>query len=465
MWIVPRPRGARAVALRLTVTNAPPPPAAHVLLRSAQGARELDFAVTWERVGDGPLAAWWTSLLVEDLEPDERYQIWAELGGRRVGPAMARTLPDELPSDPSRPLSLLLGSCFSYRSDKQGAVGDLPGILPFARAPHVKLLCGDQVYLDYPVGQPQPNKDDALRELFLRKYQETWDQGAGPGDRGFGSFLRWGSTVFVSDDHEFWNEYPMKQLQLSGTWSRDGRERRRRISRELFRAFQEAYGRGDGTRTLRTIEVGEPGTSGHLEIKVLDGRYFRTRARAFWPADLEAVRDWLGALSRPGVLVLNQPIFARAKPGVLPQFEDYGALCGALQRARHDVLVLAGDIHGGRLARVELTRSHGAPAPTTIHELIASPMALTRPSAYAKAPAHGTFPAGKVVTGWRGQRAAVTTQAIVAEDHVASLELLRKGDAVHVTIDFWRPRGLPVKNGARRPPGPILRQSARLVLR
>jgi hypothetical protein len=96
----------------------------------------------------------------------------------------------------------------------------------------------------------------------------------------------------------------------------------------------------------------------------------RGTERFMLDADLDRLVEWLAGLRCPGVLVLGQPLHAipvsRWK-GLfetidiitdinLPAFTQFARLAQALQRAPHDVCVLSGDVHFGRVASVELFR-------------------------------------------------------------------------------------------------------------
>jgi hypothetical protein len=114
----------------------------------------------------------------------------------------------------------------------------------------------------------------------------------------------------------------------------------------------------------------------------------RGTERFMLDADLDRLVEWLAGLRCPGVLVLGQPLHAipvsRWK-GLfetidiitdinLPAFTQFARLAQALQRAPHDVCVLSGDVHFGRVASVELFRE-GDIEPMRLFEVIASPMA------------------------------------------------------------------------------------------
>ena len=55
-----------------------------------------------------------------------------------------------LPTFEEKPFTVLLASCFCKREDDEGAVGRTYAQLPAGSRPDVKILCGDQVYLDDP---------------------------------------------------------------------------------------------------------------------------------------------------------------------------------------------------------------------------------------------------------------------------------------------------------------------------
>ena len=64
----------------------------------------------------------------------------------------------------------MLGSCFFAREDPNGNVGRTYMNLPSAARPHIKFLCGDQVYLDNPPQDCRVIVDDkhivAVRNVF-----------------------------------------------------------------------------------------------------------------------------------------------------------------------------------------------------------------------------------------------------------------------------------------------------------
>jgi hypothetical protein len=98
-------------------------------------------------------------------------------------------------------------------------------------------------------------------------------------------------------------------------------------------------------------------------------------------SDFDALTQWLGSLSGPGILVLGQPLIAEATPWsrsvdhVLPDYRQYGRLIRALFDAQHDVVLLTGDVHFSRIASCRLH------AEARLIEVISSPLALVDPGA------------------------------------------------------------------------------------
>lgn len=153
---------------------------------------------------------------LEKLAPRTSYPLKLRVDGRHAaGPernlrdGSVTTLPAALPVEEERPFTLLLGSCFYGPEDRDGAVGKAYHHIPEAGRPDVKVLCGDQVYLDNPwkettfkwyLGNRKPG---VFRAMLFDKYMANWGQ-----DAGFRRLLADGANYFCSDDHEFWNNAP-----------------------------------------------------------------------------------------------------------------------------------------------------------------------------------------------------------------------------------------------------------------
>jgi hypothetical protein len=371
------------------------------------------------------------------LDPDRRYPVRLLTNGLQRATATLVTLPDELPTLDARPFVCLLGSCFSMLTDRGGSAGAAFFGLPAAARPHVKFLCGDQVYLDAP-----PFRylkffgEDDLRAELVSKYVETWGQ-LGPAS-GFARLLREGATYFLSDDHEFWNNAPMKTALVRNTYWRpfgDGGASWKRIATELYRLFQAPM-------LSATFKVGR------LSFRVLDTRLGREHDRSLLvPRDeMTALEKWVLELDGPGVLVVGQPVFAR-EAGLrgnlfdwgLPDFSQYGDLVRALQRSPHDLLVLTGDVHFGRVSTCRLTNG------SMLIEVVASPFSLVDPHARGKwEEPPKAFP-GVPVAGATQPRTAFEAHDL-EDNHFATLEFWADGSRVRVAVRAW-----PIPTVSARP--------------
>lgn len=385
---------------------------------------------------DGPVGTWNPADHVPALLPntaaaarDTRMWRW-ELTGlapgteytvryveRGTDAAVFRTLPDDL----SRPFTILLGSCYAEDSDlpdplvskvvrasgERRLLGPLVAFVQEARhlvggavtflrngpvtdrprghvsrryqrlwetpdRPDVKILVGDQVYLDAPwywfLGVPLPGSPVARH--ISATYSRTWEKLAW--------MLSHGGTVCVSDDHEFWNDFPYRPplvTVFTKFWLRRFRGRWEEHARRFLEAVQLP-------RPLSRLAVGA-----ELDVLVADTRINRSADGFMAEADFTALLGWIGGLRGPGVLAIGQPLLGPARSVKkrlivtdhnLPAFRDqYVRLCDALAAAPHDVLVLAGDVHYGRVTELAVPRADRA-RPGRIVEVISSPMALVK---------------------------------------------------------------------------------------
>ena len=365
-------------------------------------------------------------ITAEGLQPGTRYSATAH--GIRV---RFSTLPAVLPREGERPFTVCLGSCFSIGSGKGVEVGRAVGNLPEHLMPDLKILCGDQVYLDFPaflLGVPFHAR--GLASNFLRKYLRNW------GDTGgFQSLLAIGSSYFTSDDHEFWNNYPNPATIISNTWSSAGRKSLREAAFPLFEDFQcEQPGDVGRTRAFRV---------GSLSFLVVETRALREPGdeRFMSPARLSEVLDWIGRLDGPGVLVVGQPLFEapvnwfqrRFVDRSLADYTQYQELARALLRGTHSVLILTGDVHYARIASTTLLGTPGTPE---ITEVIASPLALVAGAPKFPPDAPSRFPP-KAVSGVVQMPVKTFQEGKRKGDNFAVLQFTEVPGRVKVRIRHW----------------------------
>jgi hypothetical protein len=346
-----------------------------------------DPALTALKIGgaDLPLGPWdsyttrsglntihYQYLLVGGIQSGSEYLLELFLGGQVVAQARVRTLPDVLEPLGGNPFTILLASCFCSSRSESISLGATYLNLQRLIRTDLKILCGDQVYLDDPALYFLWNTHsyEELEDLLFRNYIRTWTQmgwsEAGTFEGGYQQMLQNGANFFSSDDHEFWNNAPNWASLVRDTWSRSGRDNWWDIANKLLRVFQTL-------NTRRVFKIGD------LSFLILDTRVNRDEARnrLLSDEDLEALRTWVNGLDGLGVVVLGQPIFTeksgwkgRFLDWSFPDYGQYEEIMRVLYRTEHSILVLSGDVHFGRIASIQIKDN------VYLYEIIASPTAL-----------------------------------------------------------------------------------------
>jgi hypothetical protein len=319
------------------------------------------------------------TVTLADPQPGAAYEL---LIPELQGPVRWRSLPNSL----DEPVTFLLSSCYWLPNDKEGAYGAAVRDLTKLLGPAFKLLIGDQLYQDYPMNWYLPR---SIFELFADRYEEYWGNGA------YQEVLQAAPNYFVGDDHEFWNDFPERQMQLPRTWRRTSREECAEAAQSLYHLYQRAAN-PDEARFYR-FAIGD------VSFFVSDARSERTyiddpSLHFFSDEQWQALETWADELQGPGVFILAQPIFQEDgdwKDHSLSNFgENYGRLCQLIERCLtgsdgnqpHDILILTGDIHNARYTEAKIA---GVQTTTSIHELVASPVSRVGPyvrEAHAKPP-------------------------------------------------------------------------------
>ena len=421
------------------------PPAAVIEATESGGAAAKQVNVApahWSPVDAGkriPIAevtAWTAMVTITGLASGRRYGVRCALPGSE-GTCTVRTLPPDLPTGSDRPFTIWLGSCFAHYQDESGAAGDNYRRLPSDFAPDLKILCGDQVYLDNPATQIVPKDPAELGQFFLDKYTRTWAQGL-EADRGFSHLLSEGATWFLADDHEFWNNHPNWSPLLHTHGGDEDRRRWEDVAKSLYQSFQGWPARDP--RDVRTFSVGP------VEFLLLDTRFGREPGDEKFtaPASLEAAVAWLvgGAPDTVGVLVLGAPMFTKRKGVIkawiadrsLANYSQYATLADAILASPRSLLVLAGDIHAGRLATAQL--SSGA----ALVEVTSSPLALVSNAAKGSVkPPPPRFPveAGALPRCIVNPVQWIDGDVGLAEEHFTTLGFAKTDQSVSVRISAW----------------------------
>jgi hypothetical protein len=391
----------------------------------------------WQSLAGGRHKLVYARVNVPNLDPGRRYHLRLDAAGRLMAVGSVTTLPAGLPGAAEPPFSVLLGSCFHVLNDKQGAAGGT-----FARTPppNIKILCGDQVYLDAPWSHflIHTHSKAEMEARFFETYQRTWEQ-TGPAS-GFRTLLQDGANYTTADDHEYWNNAPTAAAYARDTWMDGNRKNWWDAGSALYAAFQN-------DRAVDQLQVG------NLSFFIADTRRNRDtgRARFMLDADLEALTAWIRGLTGPGVLVVGQPVFS-GKSGFMGRFQDwsmpdftdqYARLARALYDATHSVLLLTGDVHFGRVAHCDLPASRQG-TPVKLVEIISSPMSLVDAKvggSWSKAP--DTFPAPGIVNNLGRLTVRTEMGFQMKTNHFLTLEFWGVASGVHVAVRSW-----PIGQGA-----------------
>ncbi len=307
-------------------------------------------------------------------------------------------------------LRLLLASCF-HNTEDHGRVAAAYDRLRLQDLPHLRIHCGDQLYLDAGALPDGPTAFDRSE----KRYDAYWH------DPAYSRFLRGGASIFAPDDHEFWNDYPYRMPYLSRSWDANWQEHEK-AALDLFLAYQ-ALSNPAGSPSF-TLDLGL------ISLFMLDTRTRRGTngrnppKRLFDVAQRQSLTAWSQTLTKPGVLVSAMPLlqkpaskilFFTSDHNLLSFADDARAIWSAVEQAPHDVLVLAGDIHQGRAAEWQSGAGFGV---RKRHELTSSPLSLLSwgPGSRGK----GKEAPSGLDLGPMGKRDSTTTYA-TARDHFTLL--------------------------------------------
>jgi hypothetical protein len=420
--LMPREVGPRSAWLSIIWPAATPPVAA--LLHG--GPMSVPVAGQWTPLpGAVPPDLWQLRVELTGLAPGSRYRIVLVDGGASAAECRFTTLPDFLPTA-GDPLVMLVASCFSGQRDPAGALGRAFLRLPSPYQPDLAIFTGDQVYLDTPIAHFlfRPHTPAQLALEFAANYAATWGQRLPDG--GFG-LMASGVAAFLSgDDHELWNNAPNLALHLPDTWTEGGRQAWATLAGQLFDAYQTP-------RRMHSFELPP------LSVRIVDTRFARSadRSRFMDAATMVEIAGWLAALTGPGLLAVGQPILVpltgwrgHLTDWALSDYAQYGDLVRALTAVAHDVVVVTGDVHFGRVAEVQL------PNGRRLVEIVSSPMILVddRAGRNWKAPP-ATFPAWPIPGAVSSPVAVRPFQSI--ENQFATLGLWSEGASVRLDHTCW----------------------------
>lgn len=312
-------------------------------------------------------------------DTNERFTLDVIAGDQRVQLTCKR-LPAKLPGKSQSAFNLLLCSCYYQPNDRALALSHL--VKQIKPAPDFTLLAGDQVYLDLPSQQNLPRDKKSLAAVLGKKYQLNWFSD-GLKQPGLAGVLSHGPVLCVPDDHEFWNNYPLFQVQLDNTHREQDRNSWRDLATRLYERYQMTPAQRDGFFRQDIAP---------LSMLFLDGRTRRDSEgkHMFTASTHAAIEQWkqdllarkknnqptVGLLSSGQALVIEKPgVWDRHIADMeMINYEDFAQLRNALFElfiAEIPVLYITGDVHWGRILEGKNPRGK-----TLFYEIIASPARL-----------------------------------------------------------------------------------------
>lgn len=309
----------------------------------------------------------------------ERFTVLVRAGAESVS-FTSKKLPQNLPAKHLPSFNLLLSSCYYQPNDKAQALGSL--LKSIKPAPDFTLLAGDQVYLDLPSLQDLPFDKQQLAQILEKKYQANWFSESVQ-QPGLANMLSHGPVLCVPDDHEFWNNFPLFQVQLDNTHHKNDRDNWLELANRLYERYQRSPTQAAGFFRQDIAP---------LSMLFLDGRTTRdaggkhmfnaqtAAAIVQWKADLLARKQQqlpsVGLLSSGQALLIETPGYwdRRVADMEMVNYEDFALLKHALEElfaAEVPVIYITGDVHWGRVVEGRNLRGN-----ILFYEVIASPSRL-----------------------------------------------------------------------------------------
>jgi hypothetical protein len=292
------------------------------------------------------------------LQPDTQYHLHAADQASTVS-SRFRTL---APEAPGQSLKVVLASCYyDYFHRDADYRATLESV--WCKDAAFKLLVGDNLYLD--VAPDQRFIHGGYRETVARYLRYFWQS-------EYANVLGRLPTFTTWDDHEFWNNYPEEQCHLSRSTGSD-RKDYIRAGKECLRLFQAVLNADLPPHNNLSYRIDNSPVVSFLVTDVRSERtLFKNSPPRMMPvAALTALESWATALTRPGVLVIGQPLWIKEGDSfdfTPPNFaEEYERIWRAIAGAPHDILIVSGDVHHSRILEVGLTDSR------IVYEFVTSP--------------------------------------------------------------------------------------------
>lgn len=289
---------------------------------------------------------------IEKIKGVPRPQQWQELKDGQFD-----TLPTRLPTISQKPFTVGIGSCFYSHRDGGQAAGSYRALYDRggkATRPDITFLTGDQVYLDIGFDSLSLLKHE-IRERIANDYASHWQL--------LGSILTRGGTWMLPDDHEYWNDYPFHDSLIPTLLAL----KLEYVRKTWTRASIDGVSRVQQSPLVETFSIGSD-----LSFCLADLRSMRKKQGFLPTIEFEKLTRWASELQCPGVLAIPQPLIVdknKTERNLLSFKKQYVELLQALGASGHDIVVLTGDVHFGRISSADLGPNGGR-----LIEIISSPL-------------------------------------------------------------------------------------------
>lgn len=366
------------------VLGAYPPPVVSIEINDRKVAAQM-LAPGFEPLGDEVCDTRGTPLnyrAVFSLDwpaTSERFHITVHAANQVVS-LTSRRPPTQLPAKAADSYNLLLTSCYYQPNDKSRALASLVKMIK--PAPDFTLLAGDQVYLDLPSLQDLPLHKIALAKTLGKKYQLNWFSNSAQ-QPGLADLLRHGPVLCVPDDHEFWNNFPLPQVQLNNTHRAQDRVNWQEVANRLYERYQRSPAQKQGFFRQDVAPLSMLFLDGRTQRDGEGSQMFNAATHAAihqWKSDLLACKKQrqpaVGLLSSGQALLIEMPGPWACKMAdmEMPNYQDFALLTQVLEElfaAEIPVIYITGDVHWGRIVEGRNARGN-----LLFCEVIASPSRL-----------------------------------------------------------------------------------------
>ena len=365
-----------------------------ITLAGQEVARENIHLDDWQRPFQRLNQRFYVHRKIANLQPGAEYQVafyqQLEVSARGdegkwqlLRDGVFSTLPLALPTSPREAFTVSLSSCFYEHRDSGRSARAYKALYErgeLALKPDIKFMVGDQVYLDIGLDSLSPLTSE-VRQRVAEDYAKHW--------QALGSMLARGGSWMLPDDHEYWNDFPFYDSLIPTLFM---------LKFAKIRNVWRAASRDGVFKVQRSVKVDTFSLRNDLSFCIADLRSYRSKTKFIDQQGLKQIIAWATSLNCPGVLVIPQILIAdnnKQERNLLSFEKQYASLLLALASSGHDIVVLSGDVHFGRIAKVKLGDKGGR-----LIEVVSSPMSnLTGLNSIASAKAKTTpknFPAIKI---------------------------------------------------------------------